>query len=455
MAAGQGVRMHSSTPKVLHRVAGVPMVSLVGMAARGLTTDTPVIVVSPGNREAVMRELGDGFEYVDQPTPLGTGHALIVGLQSAPPEALNVLLLNGDMPLITSEDLYALGETHIKGQAVITVGVATLAAEEATDLGTVRRAAGGSLVEIVNPLGRASQSTPTVEVAVGAFAINVDWARDALNRLPKHDNDEYFVTDLVQLADADGLRVDSVNLDSVGACIGVNTKKQLAKAEQEMQQRLRIGAMDAGVTMINPSTVYLNATVTLAADATILPNTALSGSTSIAEGAVIGPNAQITDSTVGLGAVIGSAVIRGSFIGAGAQVGPFTLIREGSLIAEGANIGAHVEIKASHIGKGSHIGHFSYVGDAVLGENVNIGAGTVTCNYDGTDKHVTTIGDRAFIGSGSMLVAPINIGADALTAAGAVVTKDVEPGGRVAGIPARQMPRRFGAAPAEEENSLG
>ncbi len=456
MAAGKGVRMHSAKPKVLHRVAGMPMIGHAVVAARTLDpSSVPMVVVSPDNRAAIARELGDGFEYVEQPEPMGTGHALSVALKHVPPQAANVLLLNGDMPLITSDDLRTLGETHLGRQAAITVGVATLAAEDAVDLGTLRRGARGKAVSIIEAVERTGESAPTVEVAVGAFALDAIWVRGAVDRLPPHDGGEHFVTDLVALAVADGLRVEAVTLNSVRPCIGVNTRAQLAKAEQEMQQRLRQQAMDAGVTMADPSTVYLDATVGFAPDVTILPNTTLSGTTSIAEGAVLGPNAQISDTLVGPGAVIGSAVINGSSIGIGAQVGPFTLIRAGSTIEDGAHIGAHVEIKASRIGKGTHVGHFSYVGDAVLGENVNIGAGTVTCNYDGQNKHVTTIGDGAFIGSGSMLVAPISIGAGALTGAGAVVTKDVGPGERVAGVPARQISQRPEATANEEGQSLG
>jgi bifunctional UDP-N-acetylglucosamine pyrophosphorylase/glucosamine-1-phosphate N-acetyltransferase len=457
MAAGKGVRMHSAMPKVLHRVAGVPMIGHAATAARALapSPSAVLVVVSPDNREAITSALGDEFEYVEQPKPSGTGHALSVALGQVPNDASNVLLLNGDMPLITGDDLVALGETHLERKAAITVGIATLVADDAVDLGTVSRAVGGKAVAIVEAVERSGTSEPTVDVAVGAFALDATWAREAVVRLPEHAGGEYFVTDLVALAVADGLCVETVTLDSVRSCIGVNTRTQLAKAEQEMQNRLRRGAMDAGVTMTDPSTVYLDATVDFAPDVTILPNTTLSGTTSIGEGATVGPNAQVSNTAIGAGAVIGSAVIKGSSVGAGTQVGPFTLIREGSHIEDGAHIGAHAEIKASRIGKGTHVGHFSYVGDAVLGDNVNIGAGTVTCNFDGKNKHATNIGDGAFIGSGSMLVAPITIGAGALTGAGAVVNKDVGPGERVAGVPARQIAVRPDRVDNEEGQSLG
>jgi bifunctional UDP-N-acetylglucosamine pyrophosphorylase/glucosamine-1-phosphate N-acetyltransferase len=447
--------MHSTTPKVLHRVAGEPMIVHAAAAARDLSPFSSVVVVSPSDRDAIASELGEDFDYVEQPEPLGTGNALSVALARVPAATKNILLLNGDMPLITGSDLVSLGEAHTGRGAAITVGAATLTAEYAADLGTLRRGARGKAIAIVEAVERAGKQKPVVEVAVGAFALDAAWVRDAVSRLVPHDGGQYFVTELVALAVADGLRVEVVDLDSVRPCIGVNTKTQLAKAEGEMQQRLRLQAMEAGVTMTDPSTVYLDASVRLAPDVTILPNTTLRGRTTVEEGAAIGPNAQISDTQVGAGAVIGSAVIKGSSIGPGAHVGPFTLIREGTTIAGGAYIGAHAEIKASQIGTGTHVGHFSYVGDARIGEGVNIGAGTVTCNYDGKNKHVTTIGDGAFIGSGSMLVAPITIGAGALTGAGAVVNKDVGPGERVAGVPARQLAQREGSALKEEGRILG
>jgi bifunctional UDP-N-acetylglucosamine pyrophosphorylase/glucosamine-1-phosphate N-acetyltransferase len=455
MAAGKGVRMHSAVPKVLHRVAGEPMLSLAATASSDLDPSPCVVVVSRTNRDAIASDLGNNFDYVEQPNQLGTGNALSVALASVPAATTNILLLNGDMPLITGLDLLSLGEAHVERGAAVTIGISTLATEDAADLGTLRRGAHGKAIAIVEAVERSGKSKPAVDVAVGAFGIDAIWVRDAVTRLVPHDGGQYFVTDLVALAVADGLRVETVDVASVRRCIGVNTRVQLAQAEGEMQQRLRRQAMEAGVTMTDPLTVYLDASVRLAPDVTIFPNTTLRGETTVAEGAAIGPNAQLSDTKVGAGAIIGSAVIRCSSIGAGAQVGPFALIREGTTIACDAYIGTHAEIKASHIGKGTHIGHFSYVGDARVGEGVNIGAGTVTCNYDGKNKHVTNIGDGAFIGSGSMLVAPITIGAGALTGAGAVVTKDVRSGERVAGVPARELAHRENSTLEDEGKTIG
>lgn len=420
------------------------MIGHVVAAARTVAPAKVIAVVSPDNTDAISGELGDDVEYAGQPEQLGTGHALKIALARVPFPTRQVLLLNGDMPLVTGEDLIALCTLHEERAAAITVGYATMPVEAARDLGTLQRGARGKPIGVVEAAERNGHNHdgPTVDAVVGAYSFDATWVRDAVGRLPKHASGEFYVTDLLAMAVTEGRRVEAADVSSVRGCVGVNTKGQLAIAERAMQDRLRGRAMDAGVTMIDPATVYLDAMVRFGTDVVIKPNTTIAGRSEIASGAVIGPNAQIHDSFVGEGAVIGSAVVRGSRIGPGAQVGPFSLLREGTELAEGAYVGAHAEIKASRIGAGAHVGHFSYVGDAVVGAEANIGAGTVTCNYDGKDKHVTEIGDGAFIGSGSMLVAPLKIGKGALTGAGAVVREDVPDGGRVAGVPARAIGSR-------------
>ena len=279
----------------------------------------------------------------------------------------------------------------------------------------------------------------SIEVNVGVYAIDAAWLRGAVASLERHPSGEYYVTDLVGLAVADGKRVEALTMADAEEGIGVKTRALLARAEGAMQTRLREAAMDGGATLLDPATTYLDATVELAQDVTVHPNTSIRGATRIAAGATVGPNAQIVDSAVGPGATIRAAVVESATLEAGAHVGPFSHLRAGTHLGEGAYVGTHVEVKASRVGRNTHIAHFSYVGDAVIGDDVNIGAGTVTCNYDGTTKHVTEIGDRASIGSDSMLVAPVKIGAGAVTGAGAVVTRDVAPGETVAGVPARVL----------------
>lgn len=451
MAGGKGTRMRSSTPKVLQRVAGVTIISHAAKAARHIDQASLVCVVSPENRPAIADELGDDVEYAEQPEPLGTGHALSIALERVPFQVRNILLLNGDMPLITGDDLTALAALHIERRAAMTVAIVALPTEEAHHLGSLTRGARGKPLCITEADERKANSSDNLDVVVGAYAFETTWVRGAVQRLEAHDSGEYYVTDLVAMAVADGQRVESIEALSAKPAIGVNTRSQLAKAERAMQERLRERVMNDGVTLIDPETVYLDATVECALDATIHPNTSLKGATVIGAGASIGPNAVLVDAIIGDNAVVESAVVKSSWVCAGASVGPFSLLREGVFLDEGAYVGAHAEIKASTIGRGSHIGHFSYVGDAIIGDNANLGAGTVTCNFDGVTKHTTRIGNGAFIGSGTMLVAPVTIGDGALTGAGAVVNHDVGAGDRVAGVPARLLTARATSPAAGKE----
>ena len=448
--------MRSSKPKVLQRVAGVAIISHTAKAARQIDQNALVCVVPPDSAPAIADELGDDVEYAEQPEPLGTGHALSIALERVPFQTRNILLLNGDMPLITGDDLAALADLHSERKAAMTVATVTLSPQEAQDLGSLTRGARGKPIGITEAVERKPGTAETVEVAIGAYAFDAAWARGAVQQLKAHDSGEYYVTDLVAMAVADGQRVESIETPSVRSAIGVNTKSQLAKAEHAMQERLRERLMEGGVTLIDPGTVYLDATVECAPDVTIHPNTSLRGATVIGAGASIGPNAVLVDAIVGENATVESAVVKSSRVSKDANVGPFSLLRDGVFLDEGAYVGAHVEIKASTIGRGAHVGHFSYIGDAIVGEHANIGAGTVTCNFDGITKHTTRIGDRAFIGSGSMLVAPVTIGDGALTGAGAVVNHGGGPGERVAGVPARLLAARtLDSAEKEGGQALG
>jgi bifunctional UDP-N-acetylglucosamine pyrophosphorylase/glucosamine-1-phosphate N-acetyltransferase len=458
MAAGKGARMRSSRPKVLHRIAGVPMVSYAASAAGRVDPASVVLVVPPESREAIAGELGGDFEYVEQPDPLGTGHALATALERVPFKTRHLLLLNGDMPLLTGAAVAELAALHIDRKAAISLITAVLPAADAHDLGTLKRGARGKPLAIIEASEEAFARNATIEVSVGAYAIDASWVRGVVSELEPHPSGEYFVTDLIARAVADGQRVEAMVIPWTEGPIGVNTRSQLAQAELAIQRRLRESAMEGGATLTDPDTVYLDASVVLEQDVTVLPNTSLRGTTRIASGAIIGPNAQINDSQIGRDVVVTSAIVDSATLDAGSHVGPFSHLRAGTHLAEGAYVGSHAEVKASTVGRRSHVGHFAYVGDTVMGDDVNIGAGTVTCNFDGTTKHVTRIGDRVFIGSGSMLVAPLEIGDDALTGAGAVVNRDVAPGERVVGVPARSISSRGGIGKtvgSEEGASLG
>ena len=455
MAAGKGVRMRSSTPKVLHRVAGVPLVVHAVNAARHVNPTSTLAVVSPASRADVAAALGDGVECVEQPDPLGTGQALVSALAHVPADCQHVLLLNGDKPLLRGETVAELAKLHLKRHAAVTLLSATVSEKEAEDFGRVQRGARNKPIAVVEAAEARAAHAASVEVNVGVYAIDAAWLRGAIASLERHPSGEYYVTDLVGLAVAGGKRVEALVMDDAEEAIGVKTRALLARAEGAMQTRLRDAAMAGGATLLDPATTYLDATVELAQDVTVHPNTSISGATTIGAGATVGPNAQIVDSSVGPGATVRSAIVESSTLEAGSHVGPFSHLRAGTHLSEGAYVGTHVEVKASRVGRNTKIGHFSYIGDAVIGDDVNIGAGTVTCNYDGTTKHVTEIGDGAFIGSDSMLVAPVKVGAGAVTGAGAVVTHDVPPGATVAGMPARVLHPEAVPAGASQDNEGG
>ncbi len=461
MAAGNGKRMRSSTPKVLHRIAGVPMVGHTLKAARAVEPEAAIVVVSRENHEAIAAALGDDADYAEQPEPLGTGHALETALARVPFNSRHILLLNGDLPLIRGTTLSALVDLHLKRHAAITLVSATLptADANAAGLAQLQRGARGKPIAVIEAVEAKATRASSVEINVGAYALDATWVRGAVPELRRHASGEFYVTDLIAMAVADGQRVESHQVADREEAIGVNTRAELAGAERAMQRRLREAAMDCGVTLVDPDTVYLDATVELDQDVTVHPNTSIRGATRIASGVVVGPDVQVTDSIVGAGVTVAQAVVEGSVLEAGAHVGPFSHLRAGTHLEEGAYIGSHVEVKASRIGRDAHIGHFCYVGDAIVGAGANIGAGAVTCNYDGVAKHVTEIGEGAFIGSGSLLVAPVKVGARAITGAGAVVTHDVPAGAKVAGVPARALhssrrPVDVGAS-SEGGSSLG
>ena len=449
LAAGRGERMRSSLPKALHRVAGAPMLLHVARAAAHAAPDDLLAVVSPASKDAAAAALGPGVRLIEQPEPLGTGDALALALNETSFAAKRVLLINGVQPLLRGETLAALTTLHEERDATVAVLTAMLPAADAEHLGRLRRGARDKPLAIVEAadLDRAAKhERGPVEVNVGAYAFDAAWLRRSVAKLKPHDHTGYHATDLVALAVADGRRVEALVADDPDEAIGVKTRATLARAEAAMQRRLRAHWMANGVTMLDPATTFLDADVRLEPDVTLHPNTALRGGARVGAWSDIGPNATLTDANVADRCVVGASTLTGVTLETGASVGPYCHLRDGAHLERGAAVGSHAEIKASRIGRGAHVGHFSYVGDADLGPGVNIGAGAVTCNFDGVDKHRTIIEEGAFIGSGCMLVAPVRIGARAVTGAGAVITRDVEPGARVAGVPAKAMPRATAAA---------
>ena len=443
LAAGIGTRMKSDTPKALHRVCGREMLLLIVDAIRDAGIDTAATVVPPD--DAPFRSaLGDSTLYATQSQPLGTGHALLQA-QAALKGARNVLALYGDAPLIRPATLKRLMRRHAESEACVTIITSRPANPDGMGR-IIREDTGhddtGRITAIVEERNADAGTLAIREVNSGFYCFRADWLWQNLERLTPAPNGELLLTDLIQAAVAQGLSVESIASHDAHETMGVNNRVQLAQAESVMRQRIRERWMLAGVTMPDASSVYIDHAAVLGQDTTVLPNTHITGHTAIGSGCAIGPNAIIDNSTIGDDCEVVSSVVRDSTLERGVDVGPFSHIRGGAHIESSVHIGTSAEVKNSRLGRGTKMGHFSYMGDATLGENVNIGAGAITCNFDGDAKHETVIGKDAFIGSDTMLVAPVKVGEGAATGAGAVVTKDVPDGALAVGIPARERRRR-------------
>jgi len=433
LAAGRGTRMRSALPKALHPVAGVPMVRHVANAARGAGFDQIVVVVSPEG-EAIAEAAGDATAAV-QSEPLGTGHAALAGV-SAVEDASNIAILNGDLPLLTAETLAAAAQRHLEADATLTFVTAEV--EDPTGYGRVDRKV-GRVHAIVEEVDTDADTRSINEINVGLYVARADWLRNALAQLEPSTSGELYLTDVVAAAVSDGA-VETHRLASADEVQQVNDRVELARAEAAMRTRVHERLMRDGVTIVDPASTFVDAGVEVGADTRLLPGVHLLGATSLGSECEVGPNAVLRDVQGGDRVRIGSSTIEGSTLADDIEVGPYCHLRPGSALERGVHLGNYVEVKESRIGAETRIGHFSYVGDADVGQAVNIGAGTVTANYDGERKHRTEIGDGAFIGVDTMLVAPVRVGSSARTAAGAVVIDDVPPGAMVLGVPARIRP---------------
>ncbi|MFL5674443.1 MAG: bifunctional UDP-N-acetylglucosamine diphosphorylase/glucosamine-1-phosphate N-acetyltransferase GlmU [Chloroflexota bacterium] len=451
LAAGLGTRMRSETPKVLHRLCGRAMLDLVldawGSTADGAAAGSPVIVYSP-SVAAIVDAFAERGIFALQEAPRGTGDAVRAALECVPPHATEILVLSGDVPLVTGADLDAVLEARREDDAAI--ALASVFAADPARLGRIVRGDFGTVERIVEANDATPDELDGNEVNAGIYAFDAAWLRRRITALePSPATGEIYLTDLVALAREDGRLVSAVAFDDDGRFDGINDRAQLAAAEWTLRVRLNEAHMRNGVTMRDPSTVYVDWTVDLGADVTLEPNVILRGATTVGDGAVIGAGSQLVDATVGAGAEVWASIVESSAIEDGATVGPYSHIRPGSVVGPGASVGNFAELKNTHLGAGSKQHHVSYLGDTEVGEGANIGAGTITANYDGTRKHPTTIGDGAFIGVDTMIVAPRTIGDGARTGAGAVVTRDVPPGKLAVGVPARiREPRP--RPPAEE-----
>lgn len=439
LAAGLGTRMRSGLPKVLHPLCGRPMLAYVlDSWAEAATEDQPgrpIIVISPAV-EAIRAPFAEQAEFAVQAEPRGTGDAVRAALSAVPDDVTELLVLSGDVPLVSAADLEAILEARRQDDAAI--ALASVFAADPAELGRVVRSEFGIVERIVEARDADDEELEGNEVNAGLYAFDAAWLRRRIESLePSGATGEYYLTELVRLAREDGRLVSAVAFEDDGRFDGINDRSQLAAAEWNLRVRRNETHMRTGVTMRDPSTVYLDWDVTLAEDVTLEPNVILRGTTSIGRGSVVGPGSQLIDSVVGEGCRVWSSVVESSTIEDGATVGPFSHLRPGSVVGAGAEVGNFAELKNTTLGEGSKQHHVSYLGDASIGPRVNIGAGAITANYDGTSKHRTTIGEGAFIGVDTMIVAPRDIGAGARTGAGAVVTHDVPAGKLAVGVPAR------------------
>jgi bifunctional UDP-N-acetylglucosamine pyrophosphorylase/glucosamine-1-phosphate N-acetyltransferase len=427
--------MKSALPKVLHRICGRPMVAYVLETLGALGIESPVVIVGYG-ADAVREAVGDRARYAIQLEQLGTGHAVMQALPVLPPGAKTVLVLNGDLPFVTADTLVRLLETHRRAGAAATILTDTW--DDPAGYGRVLRDGRGFVRRIVEDRDATPEERAVREINVGAYAFEIGPLRATLDALrPANAQGEYYLTDAVAALLGASHTVAAAPAASHREAAGINSRVELAAAEAEMRTAVLEALMLAGVTVIDPRNTYVHAGVRVGPDTVIHPGSHLEGHTVVGARCEIGPSARLVDSEIGDAVTVTSSTVQGSVVGEGTTIGPYSRLRPGVRVGRFVEIGNYAEMKNVAVGDRTKIHHMSYLGDATIGADVNIGAGTVTCNYDGRAKHHTTIEDGAFIGSDTMLIAPVVVGRGAVTGAGSVVKRDVPPGGVAVGVPAR------------------
>ena len=439
LAAGLGTRMKSSKPKVLHELLGKPMVEYILDAVKDLCAQPPVIVVGNG-ADLVREKLGDKARFVLQEPQLGTADAVKYARETLKGKSDIVLVANSDFPLIKAETYRALVEKHIATGSVLTIS--TVVEENPRGFGRIVRDADGKICRIVEEKAASPEELKITELNSNPYCFQADWLWESLDKIRKSAVGEFYLTDLVEIAYNEGKLVEAWEVKDKQESIGINNRIHLAEATRVMQQRINQKWMLEGVTMIDPQRVYIESSVTLGKDTVLYPEVYLKGETVIGENCEIGPSVIIEDTRIGNFDKIKFAVLEKAEMEDHVDMGPFGHLRKGAHLADHVHMGNFGEIKNSYLGEGTKMGHMSYLGDAQVGKNVNIGAGTITCNFDGEKKFKTEIEDDVFIGSDTMLVAPVKIGKGGKTGAGAVVTHDVDKGDVVVGVPAKPLKKK-------------
>jgi bifunctional UDP-N-acetylglucosamine pyrophosphorylase/glucosamine-1-phosphate N-acetyltransferase len=439
LAAGKGTRMRSKVPKVLHSLAGQPLIWHALRVIKEFSEEPPVVVVGEG-AEAVKEVVGEAAQFVMQHKQLGTGHAVLQAKDLLKGKSDLVVVMNADLPMITKETLQQVLDVQENNPGPLTL--LTAMNENPRGFGRILRDEAGHVTTVVEEVDCNPKQSAIKELNVGVYCFQAEWLWEHLEKLPLSSNGEYFLTDTIGLASSAGQPVKAHILENPVEAMGINTRVHLAEAEAILRERINKEWMLAGVTMIDPKTTHIDMKVTIGEDTILYPNTFLEGETHIGEDCRIGPSAILRNTQVGNHCKIIASLIEYAKLEDHVEIGPFGRLRKGAHLLDGVHMGNFGEVKNATLGPGTKMGHFSYIGDATIGKNVNIGAGTITANYDGKEKHHTTIEDNAFIGSDTMLIAPVKIGKGASTGAGAVVNKDVEENTVVVGIPARAIRKK-------------
>ena len=438
LAAGQGKRMRSQIPKVLHEVCGEPMIWYPVSLALARQWSPVVVISKQGGkvREFLEGRFGQKVRFGVQDPPLGTGHALMSVREQFLGAGGKAIILYGDVPLLSGDHLDAL----LDGAQGTSVAFLSCRVAEPTGYGRVVRDERGEVERIVEHRDATPEQRAITEVNTGIYLMDVAFLGEALDNLQSaNDQGEYYLTDVVELAFRRGLVVKAIEIEDIQAILGVNDRRELARSEALMNRRLLDALMLSGVTVVDPARTSMGPRVQIGPDTVVYPDCSFQGEVRVGAGCRIGPGAVLGDCSLADGVRVQAySVLEGCTVAARAVVGPFARLRPGAALAEEVKVGNFVEIKKSRLGKGSKANHLAYIGDAEIGAGVNIGAGTITCNYDGIHKHKTIIEDGVFIGSDTQLVAPVKVGKDAVVGAGTTVTVDV-PAGALAVSRVRQQ----------------
>ena len=446
LAAGQGKRMRSQLPKILHRIAGRPLLAHVLDTVRALAPQRIAIVHGHGAEQVRAQFAGAEVEWVLQAEQLGTGHAVQQAMPRITPEA-EVLIVYADVPLVRADTLRRLADAARDGLAVLTADL-----PDPTGYGRIVRKAGGTIERIVEHKDAAPAELALREVNAGFMATSARRLSGWLGRISNRNaQQEYYLTDVVTLAVAEGLPVLPVKVADPWEAAGVNSKRELAALERRFQQQQANRLLEAAVTLADPARIDVRGELTCGADVSIDVNCVFEGRVTLGDGVRVGPNCVLRNVSVGAGSeVLAFSHLEDSEVGARCRLGPYARLRPGASLAEDVHVGNFVEVKASRLGKGSKANHLSYIGDSEIGAQVNVGAGTITCNYDGISKHRTVIEDECFIGSDTTLVAPVRIARGSYIGAGSTISKDTPPGqltlarARQVSVPSWKPPRKKG-----------